>query len=81
MPNDSPPGLVRFFYPFVPPFTSFPPCPGRRAGRKSLPSLRTWREEVEAREAPQAALRAAVGAGKVAECLREECVLPTPAGP
>jgi hypothetical protein len=32
-PNNSPPGLVRFFYPFGPPFSSLPPCPGRRLGR------------------------------------------------
>ena len=31
--NNSPPGLVRFFYAFSPPFSSFPPCPGRRLGR------------------------------------------------
>ena len=32
-PNNSPPGLVRFFYLFVPPFSSLTPCPGRRLGR------------------------------------------------
>ena len=32
-PNNSPPGLVRFFYPFGAPFSSLTLRPGRRLGR------------------------------------------------